>query len=770
VIKVPTGGGKTLLAVEAIRDYRNIAAGHRAGLVVWIVPSEIIYTQTINQLRDKANPLRQLLDQSSGNHTLIMEKGQKISCRELDENLVVLFIMLQAVNRKNGREALKVFQDSGGYDDFFPNEQRLDLHAELVSQCPNLDLISEIGPVVSTSLGNLIRLSKPFIVIDEIHKVFSDTARSTIDNLNPSFVLGLTATPPNAMNILVSVSGLELKQEEMVKLDMHIIPPGSKQENDWQAMLKELTAHRNKLEKQAAAYKQNTGIYIRPIALIQAERTGKDQRGKGFVHSQDVKEYLQSLKINPEEIAIKSSAQNDIENVNLFSPDCEIRYIITKEALREGWDCSFAYLLGIIPNVNSNTAVTQLVGRILRQPNAQKTGVTELDESYVYFTKGDTENILKNVESGFKNEGLEDLVSRISVKGSAGETRPKVVHIRKEYKKSYAPSFCLPVWVMVNTDNSGTKRKFSYEYDIKPYLDYSSLKANKKFIEKMQSTFSAETNDRKTLAVGLNAESKVEYADETMEIEVVAGVDLGYLTQRYAEIVENAFLARKLAEVHLAALKKHLDQNELSKKFGYITAYLCKRLEDSKVNRENALFQDYLKAKKLVLAVSRDEETGFTVPETETISAGRFPNPYRYYLFDDVDISAMNSLEQKVGQLLDKQEKIIWWFRNKVNRQWYSIQGWRENKIRPDFVAAKKKNDGKLELVYILESKGAHLLETPDTRYKREVFELMTKQKKNNAIAHYEQGEFDFGSVNDQVEYYMVDQDKEDEQIGPLFR
>jgi type III restriction enzyme len=771
VIKVPTGGGKTLLAVEAIRDYRNIFALQRTGLVVWIVPSDTIYTQTINQLRDKTNPLRQLLDQSSGNRTLIMEKGQKVSREELGENLVILFIMIQAVNRKNGREALKVFQDSGGYEDFFPSEQRLDLHKALVDQYPNLDLLSKTGPIVSTSLGNLIRLSQPLIIIDEIHKVFSDTARTTIDNLNPSFVLGLTATPAAAMNILVSVSGLELKQEEMVKLDMHIIPPGSRQENDWQLMLKEIVTHRKKLEKEANTYKQNTGIYIRPIALIQVERTGKDQRGKGFVHSLDVKEYLQSLKINPEEIAIKSSAQNDIEDVNLFSPDCEIRYIITKEALREGWDCSFAYLLGIIPNVNSNTAVTQLVGRILRQPNAQKTGVAALDESYVYFTKGDTEHILKNVDAGFRKEGLEDLIAGVTIGGSPGETKPKVVHIRKEFKKEHASSFCLPVWVMVHTGNNpDEKRKFSYEYDIKPYLDYTLLKVNKSFIEKMRSTFSAEINDRTILVVGLNDESKMEYTDKTIEIETVNEINIDYLTRRYVEIVENAFFARTLVEIHLSALKKHLDKKELAGRFGYISAYLCKRLENCKTACENAIFQDYLKTKKLVLAVSNDEEIGYTIPETETISVSRFPSPYKYYLFDDVDINAMNSFEQKIGQLLDQQERILWWFRNKVTRHWYSIQGWREHKIRPDFVAARKKDDGKPELVYILESKGAHLLESPDTRYKREVFELMTKQKKNNAIVHYEQGEFDFGSVNDQVEYYLVDQGKEGEQIGPLFR
>ncbi|MCJ7613118.1 MAG: DEAD/DEAH box helicase family protein, partial [Candidatus Aminicenantes bacterium] len=97
VMKVPTGGGKTLLAVEAIREYQNIFARKRTGLVVWIVPSETIYSQTVQKLRDKANPLRQLLDQSSGNKTLILEKGQRLTTHDIKENLVILFVMIQSI-------------------------------------------------------------------------------------------------------------------------------------------------------------------------------------------------------------------------------------------------------------------------------------------------------------------------------------------------------------------------------------------------------------------------------------------------------------------------------------------------------------------------------------------------------------------------------------------------------------------------------------------------------------------------------------------------
>ena len=172
IMKVPTGGGKTLLAVEAIREYQTIFARKRTGLVVWIVSSETIYSQTVKKLRDKANPLRQLLDQASGNRTLILEKGQRLTTHDIEENLVILFVMIQSISRRNGKEALKVFQDSGGFESFFPADNRFDLHEELLKNCPNLDLLSEIGPIVKTSLGNAIRLSQPFIIIDEIHKVF----------------------------------------------------------------------------------------------------------------------------------------------------------------------------------------------------------------------------------------------------------------------------------------------------------------------------------------------------------------------------------------------------------------------------------------------------------------------------------------------------------------------------------------------------------------------------------------------------------------------
>lgn len=769
VLKVPTGGGKTLLAVEAIREYQNLYARKRTGLVVWIVPTETIYSQTVKKLRDKSNPLRQLLDQCSGNKTVILEKGQRLTAQDIEENLVVLFVMIQSISRRNGREALKVFQDSGGYEGFFPPDNRNDLHEQLLRQFRNLDSIAPLAsalPLIKTSLGNALRVSRPFIIIDEMHKVFSEMARHTIDNLNPDMVLGLTATPKADMNVLISITGLELKEEEMVKLDMHIVPPSSKQEDDWKAMIQEIKAHRDTLEKKARSFQRGSGVYIRPIALIQVEATGKDQRGKGRVHSHDVKDYLASLNINPDEIAIKTSSQNDIEDVNLFASDCPVRFIITKEALREGWDCSFAYILGIIPNVNSDTGITQLIGRILRQHNARKTKVPELDESYIYYSKGDTRQMLEKVSAGFKNEGLEDLIGKVKIENNAQVNQTKKVAVREEFKQ-YDYAFHLPVWVMIG--NGKKKRLFSYGMDIKPRLDFSGFEPTADQIGKIAASLSEETKERKGFAITLNAAGKTAIHEEAAALNEEGAVNVDYLTRRYSEIIENPFLARMRALKHVERVQAVIGPDKLRQHFSFIASMLHGFLLGEKTRQEEDVFLLYLREKKLVLAVSDEQEIGYRIPTEDTITANQIPSTYKYYLFDDVELAAMNGLERRVGDILDKQTKILWWFRNKISKQWYAIQGWRQYKIRPDFVAAKKTDSGKLELVYIVESKGEHLLGNDDTQYKKKVLDLMTEQHRNHNLERYQQKKLPMFQVNEKIECYLVEENKEEQTLKQLF-
>lgn len=767
VLKVPTGGGKTILAVEAIREYQTLFAEKKTGLVVWIVPKETIYSQTVERLRDKSHPYRQLLDQASGGNTIVKEKGQKLSLQDIEENLVVLFIMIQSVSRANNKEALKVFQDSGGYDSFFPQDNRYDQHAQWLKEVPNLDTIwvNCDQAQLATSLGNAVRVARPFVIIDEIHRVFTPTAKEAIDNLNPEMVLGLSATPKEGMNILSTVTGLELKDEEMIKLDLHIQPPPKGSDNDWKGMISQIKEHRQVLEDKAIGYRQNTGEYIRPIVLIQVERTGKDQRGKGFVHSEDVKEHLIDLGLNPDEIAIKSSEKNDIENEDLFSPDCPIRFIITKEALTEGWDCSFAYMLGIIPNVNSNTGVTQLIGRILRQPRAKKTGIAELDESFVYYCKGDSRNLLDSVIAGFKEEGLEDLVSKMKVKGNETVNPTKKVAIKDEFKK-YQYAFYLPVWLMVNEEKS-SKRKFSYDFDIRPFIDFHSYAISDDLVSRITSSLSEETREQKTFSVTIDEKSRTMVNEDKTAGNLLGLISKGYMTRRFSEVIDNSFLARKVANETISKLAEAIGDEKLAAHFSYITSIITKELRLIRQEQEEAIFLKHLNEKHLELAVSDDNLIGYKIPETDQITSTSIPNTYTKNLYSDVEVATMNNLEKTVVSILENQTKLLWWFRNRVGKNWYSIQGWHENKIHPDFIAAKKKDDDSIELIYIIESKGEHLAGNPDSTYKKKVMDKITELQKSGNTKAY-QVQLDFGTINESIEAYLIEQNKEEEELKRL--
>ncbi|MDE0195700.1 MAG: restriction endonuclease subunit R, partial [bacterium] len=160
-------------------------------------------------------------------------------------------------------------------------------------------------------------------------------------------IVELSATPVKGANVLVEILGRELNDEEMIKLDLHI---RNRTSSDWRGTLLESIEHRERLEAEARHYEAESGTYIRPICVIQVERTGREQRKSGFVHTDDVREYLlQHPGIAPEHIAVKTGSTDELKEVDdvggLMSRDCPIRFIITKQALQEGWDCSFAYIL-----------------------------------------------------------------------------------------------------------------------------------------------------------------------------------------------------------------------------------------------------------------------------------------------------------------------------------------------------------------------------------------------------------------------------------------
>jgi type III restriction enzyme len=729
-IKIPTGGGKTVLACHTIDLINKIYLKKQTGIVLWIVPTTQIYRQTLANLKNREHPYRQVLDISSGGRTEILEKTDKFSALDIKENLVVMLLMLPSASRQN-KEVLKVFKDSGSFMDFFPQEDDRAGNEKLLKQFPNLhyfgDEIGFFGKIVKTSLGNTLRILEPIIIIDEGHKAYSEIAQKTIRDFNPSIVVELSATPPQNSNNLVNISGQELNLEEMIKLDLHIT---NKAELDWQNTMLASVEKRNFLEQRAKEYESNTGEFIRPICLIQVERTGKDQKGTRYIHAEDVKDYLiKQCGIPIEQIAIKSSEKDDIEGIELLAKDCQVRYIITKHALQEGWDCAFAYILTILNNPGSELSITQLVGRILRQPKARKTKVKELDESYVFCFRPRAKEILDNIRKGFEGEGLGDLAGKVVVEEGESEivdaTKERIVGYRDKFKK-FEGKIYLPKFVI---QENGGWRDINYEMDILSRINWSRVN----FDGLMNISLSEIKAKEENVTIGISVDTKK--LIETKEIIFGEGgleIDNVFITRQILDIVPNPWVAFDIAKKTIDIFLKKYDEQTLANNLVFIIDELRKLLEMERDKLAESIFRDQI-YKKAMFFFLLHGKGGYELPSRIKVKKNSKPlirNDYtslQRSLFDFVEEEKFNDTEKAVALYLDEQEKLLWWYRN-ISRQDFFLQGWKKNRVYPDFIFSEIDSNVQDDYskVFVVETKGIHL-KNEDTDYKKNIFEFCNK-------------------------------------------
>ncbi|MEI6233293.1 MAG: DEAD/DEAH box helicase family protein [Planctomycetota bacterium] len=442
-LKVPTGGGKTLLGAASVERIGVEYFKQQTGLILWIVPSDAIYSQSWKAFANREHPYRQMLERACGGRVKLLERGDRFTRQDVNEQLCVMLLMLQASARKT-KEQLKMFQDSGLFTSFFPEVDDAPANQRLLEQVPNLDrndLLESDGMgmlSIKHSLGNVLRLVRPVVVIDEGHKAYSEIALNTLAEFNPRFILEMSATPnsgkAHASNVLVNVTGSELKDEQMIKLPINLINEGRA---DWKHTLAAAKEKLDDLQKDARKCHNNEGRYIRPILLIRVERTGRDQRDKATIHAEDVREYLlEKLGAPPDQIKVKSAEMDELDGIDLLNDLCPVRYIITKDALREGWDCPFAYVLAVLSKTTAATALTQMIGRVLRQPHAKLTNVPSLNECYVFTFDQEVQTAVQSVRRGLEEEGMGDLGASVRAvgEGVAPGSKRETLRRRKEFE------------------------------------------------------------------------------------------------------------------------------------------------------------------------------------------------------------------------------------------------------------------------------------------------------------------------------------------------
>ncbi|MGD9550686.1 MAG: DEAD/DEAH box helicase [Burkholderiaceae bacterium] len=435
-LRVPTGGGKTWLAAKSVALVNTHLLRSEHSVILWLVPSKPIRAQTLRALRERTHPYQLALREAGPVTVLDLEEAKSVTRATLDTSTTVIVATRQAFQVED-EECRKVYQSSGALMHHFDN----------LSPTQRDALLSEgegSERTVPYSLANVLRLRRPFVIVDEAHNSRTELAFDMLARFRPSGVLELTATPDltrTPSNVLHSVSAAELKAEEMIKLPVLL-----ETEPNWQQCLADALARREALHKLTDEERRAGAPYLRPVVLIQSEprRAGIETLDVERVKS----ELIANHGVPASEIVVATGEEKGLEQIaadyklGIADPACPVKFVITQKALAEGWDCPFAYILVSMASLSSATAVEQLLGRVLRQPNARHFADARLNQSYAFVVSrnfAETAGALRDrlvAGAGFERREVVEFVTaalpeqaRLDLEGHAGRMvlRPVVV-------------------------------------------------------------------------------------------------------------------------------------------------------------------------------------------------------------------------------------------------------------------------------------------------------------------------------------------------------
>jgi type III restriction enzyme len=737
-LKLPTGAGKTYLATRGIEQLQRLYYRRAHGLVLWIVPSDAIYSQTWKTLANREHPYRVTLERASGGRVKLLRKGDGFTKTDV-ENYLCVFLMMMAAAARQDTDVLKMFQDTGRYPGFFPAEDDFEAQRELLKLVPNLGTLDlgegawGGGPTVKQSLGNVLCLARPTVILDEGHTTYTPTRRQTLAKFNPSFILELSATPNRAKeqqsNVLTSVTGMALKKEEMVKLPLNLHNAG---QADWKDTLAAAHGKVEELQRIADRERDETNRYVRPILLVRVERTGKDQTEAGKVHANDVRKFLhETLGAKEGEVAEKSSAEDELTAHDLMDETCPVRFIITKDALREGWDCPFAYVLAVLDETTAGTALTQMIGRILRQPGAERFAESRaaLNESHVFVRRQNVADAVAKVREGLNNEGMGDLGDLVRAAG-AGATDGNMVTVEVERRPQFRRRIFLPRILAREGDGW---RLFDYECDLYPTVPWEELEW------RGAATFSPD--DATTLAHTRVAVDVDQLGPDprkplgVTETGVKPDMDFPALVRLLSDVIPSPWQAARILRTALAALRKRdfTEDQLLASRYRLIETMradllagihertekiFCKLLAEGGLSfrlEGNGLNWELLE--KLTFEV--------TQPPDSPITHKANGKPVEKSLFEQIWSKHFNGLEKDVALYIDDVKAVRWWHRIAVQADWY-LDGWKKKRVFPDFLVALEEVNGKPSKLVVVETKGLYL-KNEDTDYKRRLFETLER-------------------------------------------
>lgn len=732
-LRIPTGGGKTLVAAHSVeiaaRDYLQTDEP----LIVWLVPSNAILTQTLKALRNKKHPYRRALE-TLGSAVTVLDMSEALSIQPGQLNGVTVIVSTMQAVRVEDTSNRKFYEQNGSLMGHFPSTLKPALLAKL-------DKHENGSPVCS--LANVLALHRPILIVDEAHNARTDLSFTTLARFSPSCIIEFTATPAkegHPSNVLHTVSAAELKAEGMIKLPIYL-----ETQQDWRVAVAQSVGKRNELETEARAERVKTGEYIRPILLLQAQPTFKN---KASITDEMVWTCLvKDNNIPEEQIKFATGENYQIEDLDLLAEDCPVRYIITKQALREGWDCPFAYVLCSVAEMSSTTAVEQILGRVLRLPSVTKKENPPLNYAYAYVSSlkfGETAKALQDalVHNGFEKQEVKDLIrSTTSQPWLVGSDTPlfnasaheEESEARQTIKKT---PFSIPVLAV-------KQGKLLEPFDESFFME-RPIELAKCDPYLSEEEFPKESPDNITVEIDISDAGKLQthFINEIHNQAYLIASDQKVSKEALVNWLDRSIVHRTITQdqfrVFLLGMVERLMENrrwllaDLWREKYRLREAARKKITQYQNEAENQAFQSFLfSTKEYELVVTPDKcftfhPEDYPYPAVNTLFQHTFKKHY-YQVIGDLKPEGE---EFDCARLLDTHPKVKRWVRNLDGHVSFSF--WLQtasDKFYPDFVC--ELTNGKF---LVVEYKGEHLWGAPDAEEKRMIGKQWEERSKGKCL------------------------------------
>jgi type III restriction enzyme len=342
IADLATGVGKTFIAAGLL-DYL-----YESGVrnVVIITPGSTIQRKTIDNLTPghrkyvrglRCNPLVITLDD--------LENGTVASALDDDSIFKVYVFTVQSLLRPNTNDARRAHR---------PHET--------------------LGVVLYEHLQQADDL---VVIADEHHVYYSRTARAfqrAIDDLAPSALIGLTATPNDDHDprIVYRYPLADAIADGWVKIP--VLVARRDRASDLHTQMTDGIALLDAKKSALDAYcRQTRKPPVNPVMFVVASNIDE---------ANDIKDTLAGMLGGDDRVLLVTSEEPDASLAlldTLENDDSPIRAVVSVSMLKEGFDVKNLYVIAAVRALESQLLTEQVMGRGLRLPFGSRTGVPMLD-------------------------------------------------------------------------------------------------------------------------------------------------------------------------------------------------------------------------------------------------------------------------------------------------------------------------------------------------------------------------------------------------------